>query len=87
MEETVRDQAPRLKCVSENCFSYFSTKTHVVGTQKNRLNEMVPFKTQNACIMRMHVFLLGYIMATNSAPSSHIPVGLTFYFVILRAKF
>ena len=26
------------KCVTENYFSYFSTKTYVVGTQKNRLD-------------------------------------------------
>ena len=30
-------------------FSYFSTKTYVVGTQKNRLNEMVLLSTQNIC--------------------------------------
>ena len=28
-----------LECVTEQLFSYFSTKTYVVGTQKNRLNE------------------------------------------------
>ena len=27
--------------------SYFSTKTYVVGTQKNHLNEMVLLSTQN----------------------------------------
>ena len=32
--------------VSENYFSYFSTKTYVVGTQMNRLDETVPFGTQ-----------------------------------------
>ena len=30
-------------------FSYFSTKTYVVGTQKNRLNETVLLNTQNIC--------------------------------------
>ena len=30
-------------------FSYFSTKTYVVGTQKNRLNETVLLSTQNIC--------------------------------------
>ena len=30
-----------------SCFSYFSTKAYVVGTQKNRLNEMVLLSTQN----------------------------------------
>ena len=28
-------------------FSYFSTKTYVVGTQKNHLDEMVLLSTQN----------------------------------------
>ena len=31
----------------KNYFSYFSTKTYVVGTQKNRLNETVLLSTQN----------------------------------------
>ena len=31
----------------KNIFSYFSTKTYVVGTQKNLLNEMVLLSTQN----------------------------------------
>ena len=30
-------------------FSYFSTQTYVVCTQKNNLNEMVLFSTQNIC--------------------------------------
>ena len=36
-------------CVTEKCFSYFSTKTYVVGTQKNCLNETVLLSTQNIC--------------------------------------
>ena len=36
-------QVSRLMCVSENYFSYFSTKTYVVGTQKNHLNETLLF--------------------------------------------
>ena len=32
-----------------NCFLYFSTKTCAVGIQKNYLNEMVLFSTQNTC--------------------------------------
>ena len=31
----------------KNHFSYFSTKTYVVGSQKNRLNEMILLSTQN----------------------------------------
>ena len=34
------------KC-NENYFSYFLTKTYVVGTQKNSLNETVLLSTQN----------------------------------------
>ena len=30
-------------------FSYSSTKTYVVGVQKNRLNEAVLLSTQNTC--------------------------------------
>ena len=30
--------------------SYFLTKTYVVGTQKNCLNEMVLLSTQNKCL-------------------------------------
>ena len=35
--------------VTEKWFSYFSTKTYVVGTQKNRPNETVLLSTQNIC--------------------------------------
>ena len=40
---------PPDKRVIKNYFSYFSTKTYVVGTQKNRLNETVLLSTQNKC--------------------------------------
>ena len=36
-------------CVTKIYFSYFLTKTYVVGTQKNRLNETVHLSTQNIC--------------------------------------
>ena len=39
---------PLVKSV-EKYFSYFSTKTYVVGTLKNRLNETVLLSTQNVC--------------------------------------
>ena len=38
------------ECVLKNHFSYLSTKTYVVGTQKNCLNEMVLLSTQNTCL-------------------------------------
>ena len=34
---------------NENLISYFSIKTYVVGTQKNRPNETVPLSTQDSC--------------------------------------
>ena len=37
------------KYIPKNVFSYFSTKTYDVGTQKNRLNEMVLLSTRNIC--------------------------------------
>ena len=33
-------------------FSYILSKTYIVGTQKNRLNEMVLLSTQNTCLNR-----------------------------------
>ena len=33
-----------------NEISYFSTKTYVVGAQKNRLSETVLLSTQNICL-------------------------------------
>ena len=39
----------KLRFCTKNKFSYFLTKTYVVGTQKNRLNEMVLLSTQNLC--------------------------------------
>ena len=49
-ESRVDEQAPRIR-VTENYFSYFSTKTYVVGTQKNHLDdETVLLSTQNTCL-------------------------------------
>ena len=39
--EITGNQASRQECVLKNYFLYFSSKTYVVGTQKNHLNEMV----------------------------------------------
>ena len=39
----------QLRVRNENLIFYFSTKTYVVGTQKNRLNETVLLGTQNIC--------------------------------------
>ena len=41
------EQAFSFKCVQKK--SYFSTKTYVVGTQKNRRNETVLWSTRNTC--------------------------------------
>ena len=34
-------------------YSYFSAKTYVVGTQKNRLNETVLLSTQNIIMLKL----------------------------------
>ena len=39
----------QLRVRTGKIISYFSTKTYVVGTQKNRLNETVLLITQNIC--------------------------------------
>ena len=39
-------QTPWLECETENYFSYFSTKTYILGTQKNRLDETDLLSTQ-----------------------------------------
>ena len=41
---------PQYECVPENYFSYFSTKTYVVGTRKNCLDETFLLSTQNICL-------------------------------------
>ena len=43
---------PQIRVRNWKSFSYFSTKTYVVGTQKNRLNETVLLRTQNTCLNR-----------------------------------
>ena len=42
-------QAFSEECVPKYYFSYFTTKTYVVGTQKNRLYEAVLLSVQNMC--------------------------------------
>ena len=44
------ESRPPDKCVLENYFLYFSSKTYVVGTQKNHLTETVLLSTQNICL-------------------------------------
>ena len=39
----------KLRAPNDNLIFLFSTKTYVVGTQKNRLNETVLLNTQNIC--------------------------------------
>ena len=41
---------PQIKVCNRKLFSYFSTKTYVVGTQKNPLNETVLLSTKNKCL-------------------------------------
>ena len=41
---------PQIRVRIGKLFLYFSSKTYVVGTQKNRLNETVLLSTQNTCL-------------------------------------
>ena len=41
---------PEIRVCNWKLFSYFSTKTYVVGTQNNCLNETVLLSTQNICL-------------------------------------
>ena len=38
---------PQIRVCNQNLFSYFSTKTYVVGTEKNRFIETALFNIQN----------------------------------------
>ena len=41
---------PLIKVCTQKLFFVFLNQTHVVGTQKNRLNETVLLSTQNICL-------------------------------------
>ena len=43
VKKLLTSDRPPDKCIFKNDFSYFSTKTYVVGAQKNRLNETRAF--------------------------------------------
>ena len=45
-----REAGPQIRVRNWIFFSYFSTETYVVGTQKNSLNETVLLSTQNTCL-------------------------------------
>ena len=50
-EELVRESGLKkcLECVTKDYFTYFSTKTYVLGTQKNHLNETCLMSMQHIC--------------------------------------
>ena len=60
MLSSIREQAFSKECVTEKQFSYFSTKTYVVGTQKNSLNETVFLNTQNMLKIMVKKYLQFY---------------------------
>ena len=45
--ERIKNSDVQIRARTGKYFSYFSSKTYVVGTQKNRLNETVLLSTQN----------------------------------------
>ena len=60
----------RIRVRTEIFFSYFSTETYVVGTQMNRLNEMVLLNTQNTCLKYIftELFLMMSLRQTKTSP-------------------
>ena len=48
---TSKHSGLKIECASENYYFHFSTKTYIVATQKNRLNETVLLSTQNRWIV------------------------------------
>ena len=50
MKQTKEIGYPNKSAELKIFFSYFSNKTYVVGTQKNRLNETVLLSSQNTCL-------------------------------------
>ena len=60
------------RCVTEKQLSYFSTKTYVVGTQKNRLNETVLLSTQN---IRNKLWVIKYLQFYAENVCLSKPVG------------
>ena len=49
LEHEIFNRALVKSVLTEQSFSYFLTKTYVVGTQKNRLNETTLLSTKNTC--------------------------------------
>ena len=49
-EKMLTGRPPDKRAYLKIIFFYFSTKTYVVGTQKNLLNETVLLCTQNTCL-------------------------------------
>ena len=50
VEQLDQCPGPQIRVRNGKLFSYFSTKTYVVGTQKSRLTETVLLSTQNTCL-------------------------------------
>ena len=50
---TTKGMQDYLALCKKTLFSYFLTKMYVVGSHKNRLNEMVPFKHQRLMLKPM----------------------------------
>ena len=72
----------------KNKISYFSNKTVVVGTQKNRLNETVLLSAQNMLkLMGKSIFTSLRLKACLSEPGNIIPQqSNTRYFKTLNSK-
>ena len=72
-----------IRPLTENLFSYFSTKTYFVGTQKNRLNETVLLSTQNIRGMILKFWSWCDISATSDATYLKILPNNNIFFVYI----
>ena len=62
-------QAAQIRVCNRKLFSYFSTKTYVVGTQKNRLDETVLlniFRKNSFCFKSFVKIELSYAFKINA---------------------
>ena len=64
------------ECVPKNYFSYFSSKTYVMGTQKNRLNETVFEHPKHmflfVCLFDLILYISSTILQLNRDGSSWV---------------
>ena len=73
-----QSRGPQIGVRNWKLLSYFSIKTYVVGTQKNRLNETVLFSTHNIClnwwIRKKSLFYAAFFFCLTGPMHTHLIV-------------